>query len=224
MAHYKTFAFKSLSALSTESTSELCTSDKAFQLISGTVTYDASPPSYISRFIEYSIRIDDKGCTSIANITSISAEETLRLRVERFGDDEWRQKLLSIQKNNDVEDEDGVWEDKVEWENLPGLKGCLDIDFSFTPITNALPIRRLRILDSDPNKSHNISAAWLRMPQFKLERAEQEYTYLGKSGDEHLVRYKSKASGYTADVSVDDDGIVIKYADEWERTKVEMDE
>ena len=88
------------------------------------------------------------------------------------------------------------------------LKGCTDIDLGCSPSTNTLPIRRLRLAVGG---SATIAAAWVRFPELEVVKAAQTYTRL----DEFTYRYAS--GDFTADLTVDEDGLVTTYA-EWQRT------
>ena len=88
------------------------------------------------------------------------------------------------------------------------LKGCSDVDLGCSPATNTLPIRRLRLGIDRP---HTIQAAWVRFPELTVHRATQAYTRL----DELTYRYSSGT--FEAELTVDDDGLVIEYA-AWHRT------
>ncbi len=88
------------------------------------------------------------------------------------------------------------------------LKGCTDIDLGCSPSTNTLPIRRLRLAIG---KSETIKAAWLRFPELRVVKASQTYRRL----DEFTYRYSS--TGFEAELTVDDDGLVTDYA-AWRRT------
>jgi hypothetical protein len=89
----------------------------------------------------------------------------------------------------------------------PDVAGCVDIDLNFSPSTNLLPIRRLRL---QVGQAADVAAAWLRFPSFALERFEQTYRRLGPTA----YRYQS-AGGFSADLDVDDAGFVTRYADVW---------
>jgi hypothetical protein len=88
------------------------------------------------------------------------------------------------------------------------LKGCTDIDLGCSPSTNTLPIRRLRL---GVGASSTIKAAWIRFPDLDVVKAAQTYTRL----DESTYRYAS--GDFAADLTVDDDGLVMQYA-VWQRT------
>jgi hypothetical protein len=102
-------------------------------------------------------------------------------------------------------DTEGRW-----WMNereVPGVAGCVDVDLNFSPSTNLLPIRRLQLA---VGQSADVRAAWLRFPSFALEPFEQTYRRLAPS----RYRYES-ASGFAADLDVDDVGFVTRYGDVW---------
>jgi uncharacterized protein len=100
----------------------------------------------------------------------------------------------------------GAW--TVNGAAANALKGCTDIDLGFSPSTNTLPLRRLRLA---VGHSATIKAAWVRFPEFDLVKAAQTYTRL----DEYTYRYAS--GDFAAELTVDDDFLVASYA-EWQRT------
>ena len=51
------------------------------------------------------------------------------------------------------------------------IRGCVDVDLSWTPSTNALPIRRL---DLAVGETRAVTAAWVRFPELTVERLPQE--------------------------------------------------
>ena len=82
---------------------------------------------------------------------------------------------------------------------VDAVRGCVDVDFNFSPSTNLLPIRRGAI-------GTNVVAAWLRFPSFALEPLAQTYERLG----ERTYRYSS-ATGFTAEIEVDEEGLPTHY-------------
>ncbi len=101
----------------------------------------------------------------------------------------------------------GIW--KVRGEQRADLANCLDVDIGVTPSTNAMAIRRLRL---QLGESRALTVAWLRFPEFKLTAMRQRYTRIG----DNTYLYESLESGYKAELTVDDDGIVQTYGSEWE--------
>ncbi|KZN25014.1 hypothetical protein A4G99_00240 [Haladaptatus sp. R4] len=104
-------------------------------------------------------------------------------------------------------DGDGNW--TKDGTRAPELAGCRDVDISVTPFTNTIPIRRL---DLDSGESETISVVYLDVPAMTATQVEQRYTgleSLGSSGG--VFRYESLESGFTADLPVDSDGVVVDY-------------
>lgn len=104
----------------------------------------------------------------------------------------------------------GVW--SVNGKVDRSLKGCTDVDLGCSPSTNTLPIRRLRL---GVGASQSIQAAWVRFPELTVTKGIQTYTRL----DEFTYRYDSGT--FSAELVVDDDGLVASYAD-WRRTGMAM--
>ena len=86
------------------------------------------------------------------------------------------------------------------------LRGCIDIDLGWTPATNTLPIRRLRL---DVGESAETVTAWLRFPEMEFVPASQNYTRVS----DNLLRYQSGQTDYDLEVSAD--GVVCRYGDLW---------
>ncbi len=89
----------------------------------------------------------------------------------------------------------------------PQVEGCLDVDLNFSPATNVLPIRRL---DLAVGREAKVGAAWLRFPSFRLEPIQQSYRRTSAS----TYAYRS-ASGFAAELEVDEEGMVTRYGDIW---------
>jgi hypothetical protein len=91
---------------------------------------------------------------------------------------------------------------------IPEVEGCVDIDLNFSPSTNLLPIRRLRLNVGDEVTA---TAAWLRFPDFKLEPLDQSYRRVSGSG----YHYESGAGKFAAHLSVNEAGFVTGYPNFW---------
>lgn len=107
----------------------------------------------------------------------------------------------------DLRARDGRW--YVNGREVEALRGCLDVDLGFTPATNTLPIRRLELA---PGESREVIAAWVRYPELTIEPLPQRYTRL----TDHRYRYES-GSGFSAELVVDDTGLVQEYPGAWLR-------
>jgi len=104
-------------------------------------------------------------------------------------------------------DSSGAWYSSGE--QLPALRECVDIDLAVTPATNTLPIRRLNL---EVGESRGVAAAWLKFPELTLEILPQRYTH------RYMGRYfYESSSGFSAELLVDDLGLVVSYPDGWEQ-------
>ncbi len=90
------------------------------------------------------------------------------------------------------------------------LAGCTDVDLEASPSTNTLPIRRLGLAVGE---SREVRAAWVRFPQLTVQPLRQRYTRIG----ENRYRYESLESGFSAEIDVDDAGLVVTYPGLWMR-------
>lgn len=90
----------------------------------------------------------------------------------------------------------------------PDLADATDVDIGVTPSTNTLPIRRFRLAVGE---SRDLVAAWIRFPELSVIPARQRYT---RVTEDHYL-YESLDSGYQARLTVQNDGIVVQYADIW---------
>ncbi len=104
---------------------------------------------------------------------------------------------------------DGGWFD-MHAEELPELAGCIDIDFEMTPFTNTLPIRRAPLAIGE---SRRFRMAYLPANTLEPFADEQIYTRL----DERLYRFEEADGSFSAEITVDEDGLVTDYPGLFER-------
>ncbi len=97
---------------------------------------------------------------------------------------------------------------QVDGQERNDLANCIDVDLGITPSTNTLPIRRLNLAVGE---SAEVTAAWVRFPELSVEPLRQRYTRLAP--DRYL--YESLESGFTAELSVDESGLVTHYPGGW---------
>jgi len=131
--------------------------------------------------IEYRVLTDGAGLTTAAHVRDLRGFDQRTVAVER--------------------DSKGGW--SVDGARVRALRSATDVDLGFSPATNTLPIRRLRLA---VGASKTIKAAWIRYPELTIEKADQTYTRI----DEFSYRYRS--GDFEAELTVDDAGLVAGYA------------
>ena len=109
----------------------------------------------------------------------------------------------------------GAWTERASGARIEALDGCLDVDIAVTPATNTLAIARLGLA---PGESAQTLAAYLPAPSprdapVRPASARQLYTCLTPS----LYRYESLTTGFTAEIAIDDHGLVLDYPDTFRR-------
>jgi len=104
-------------------------------------------------------------------------------------------------------DGEGHWK-RGGGEPVPELDGCIDVDISATPFTNTLPIRRLGL---EPGHSEELTITYVRVPELLVGPERQRYGCLEAQADSGLYRFEALPSGFTAELPVDAEGLVIDY-------------
>jgi uncharacterized protein len=105
-------------------------------------------------------------------------------------------------------DDDGHW--FCNDQRLEAMDGLVDVDLGFSPCTNTLPIRRF---DLAIGEVRELTAVWVRFPDFEVLPLTQTYTRL----EEHRYLYSSNNGGFTAELSTDELGLVTEYGSWWQR-------
>lgn len=110
----------------------------------------------------------------------------------------------------------GNWTDAVSGKDLPDFAGCFEVDISATPFTNTLPIKRLM---PESGVAVDISVVYFLVPEMVVRRSRQRYSRLEKD----LYRFEEKGlfKGFSADLRIDEDGLVIDYPDLFRRIGIE---
>jgi hypothetical protein len=97
----------------------------------------------------------------------------------------------------------------------PAVAGCFDIDLAFSPSTNMLPIRRLRL---QPGQAAEVRAAWLKFPELTLEPLEQVYRRI----DATTYAYESGGGVFKMTLRTNAAGFVTSYPGLWEALDAEL--
>jgi hypothetical protein len=124
----------------------------------------------------------------------------------------WRRHLLlrhdgSGAWNADVDDEGdvpgGTWDG-----SLPDLSDALDIDIENSPLTNTMPILRHGF---QREGSGDFLMAFVTTPGLRVGASQQRYEHVREIEDGSMVRYISRDGDFTAELEVDDEGLLVHY-------------
>lgn len=139
--------------------------------------------------LKYDVRCDGRWITTEAHIQGWRAGLPIELIIRRDPTGRW---VLSDSVANDVD-------------------GCLDLDLSFTPATNVLPLRRLGL---SVGQRAEVRSAWLEWPEARLTPLVQRYHRQSAMEYEYEADLPD-AVPFTAALRVDSDGWVVDYAGLW---------
>jgi len=93
------------------------------------------------------------------------------------------------------------------------VEGCVDIDLGFSPSTNLLPIRRLKLAVGEDAE---VRAAWLSFPSLRFELLSQ--VYLREA--ERTYRYESGGGAFVRTLEVNAAGLVTSYPGLWQAESI----
>lgn len=89
------------------------------------------------------------------------------------------------------------------------LHDAVDCDLGLCPVTNVMPIRRLGLHHADRAETP-LAMAWVEVPSLRVLRSEQIYS-AHNNGGQRQVTYSSQKRDFTADLSIDPEGMVLTY-------------
>ena len=137
-------------------------------------------------------------------------------RYEIVCDRTWRTRSAEISTNDGnnerrlrVQTKNGRWYENDQPNET--VNGCIDIDLGWSPSTNTLPIRRLRL--EVGQSSGPVMAAWVRFPDLTLQPLSQAYVRVS----DQQYRYSSRGETFVAQITVDDEDLVLDYEGFWQR-------
>src|SRR4051794_27870656 len=99
--------------------------------------------------------------------------------------------------------------------DVASFQGALDCDLGYSPLTNTMPIRRCG-LDRRVG-AQDFLMAWIAVPELCVFGSAQRYEHVQPG----VVRYIDRGSfdGFSAELSLDPDGLVVHYPELAERVR-----
>lgn len=136
----------------------------------------------------YRLVVREDGTLNRLSVTSATADKERHLTLNRPEDGFW---LLDTGSGGARTD----------------FGGALDVDLEGSPMFNALPIRRLGL--HKEAGEHTIPMVWVSLPDLEVSRVQQ--TYRTVSVDDHGAVIEFSSDGFSAEIVVDADGLVVSY-------------
>ena len=99
--------------------------------------------------------------------------------------------------------DEGRW--TANGKELPELDEALDCDLGLSPLTNSMPVSRHGLLEA--REPVDLLMAWVSVPDLTVHASRQRYTGLGG----RVVRFESLEDTFTAEITFDEDGLVLDY-------------
>lgn len=166
---------------------------------------------------------DDVGYVANGTVLGLEDGVPFRLQYEIKIDGDWRvrQTILDLHHSGGSRvltlrtDGRGHWRSD-DGGSLTGLDGCFDIDISATPFTNTLPVRRL---DLRPGQRADLRMVYVLVPSLGVRAVDQRYTCRDRDERGWTVIFEDRGlfTGFTAELPIDPDGLVIDYPDLFRR-------
>ena len=161
------------------------------------------------------LRDDESGAAIEGTAVFAESARPCRLDYRIVCDSAWRTLSASVHGWLDTTavsiaieaDADGGW--TLNGQRHPDLQGAFDVDLSFTPATNLLPIRRIRLAIG---AKAPVRAAWLRFPEMTLEPLDQIYERLSAT----RYRYESGGGTFVRTLETNVAGLVTDYPGLWQ--------
>jgi hypothetical protein len=164
------------------------------------------------------LTLSREGKSIVARSVVVGEDEGRRygVRYTIVCDASWSVRSLDLETTSGetlrlAKDRAGRWRDGNR-RVLPKFDGCVDIDLTGTPFTNTLPIRRLDLSTRDG--AVELRVLYVPFTTFRPVVARQRYTRLMRG---RRYRFETADGSFSADISVDPDGLVTHYPGLFER-------
>lgn len=93
--------------------------------------------------------------------------------------------------------------------DLSALTGAFDCDLGLSPLTNSMPVLRHGLFSA--GRSIEFVMAWISVPDLGVRISGQRYTFVRAGGDDYVIHYEALDSDFSADITFDQDGLVVDY-------------
>ncbi|MET0739952.1 MAG: putative glycolipid-binding domain-containing protein [Candidatus Nanopelagicales bacterium] len=159
-------------------------------------------------------RLPGGGLRLVGSTTAVEDDEAWLVGYSIDVDDGWATRSARIESRSSsgarqvtlVSSRPGEW--LVDGVPTPDLDGCVDVDLESSAMTNTLPVHRLDVATGELVAA---PAAYVRVPDLRVERLEQTYRWATSADDESRFDYTAPAFGVACVLSFDGAGLVQDY-------------
>jgi uncharacterized protein len=149
--------------------------------------------------VGYQLNATDGFVTTAIDLAASGDGWRRRLELVHDGDGRWEVDLLDDE--GDVPG--GPWDG-----SLPDLSETRDIDIQNSPLTNTMPILRHGFQHGG---SGDFLMAFITTPSLRVEASPQRYEHIRRTETGSVVRYISRDGDFTADLELDEVGLLVHY-------------
>jgi hypothetical protein len=148
--------------------------------------------------VDYRLEASESYVTSELELTATAEGWSRHLLLTHDGSGAWR---AEVDDEGDVTG--GAWDGE-----LPDLSAARDIDIENSPLTNTMPILREGF---QAGGSGDFVMAFVRTPSLRVEASPQRYEHVRRTDHGSVVRYISRDGDFTADLELDETGLLAFY-------------
>lgn len=148
--------------------------------------------------IDYRLEAPQRYVTKEIELTTTAQGWRRHLLLRHDGSGAWR---AEVEDKGDVPG--GPWDG-----SLPDLSEASDIDIENSPLTNTMPILRHAL---QTGGSGDFVMAFVATPSLRVEASPQRYEHVRSADARSVVRYLSRDGDFTAELELDEEGLVEFY-------------
>jgi hypothetical protein len=148
--------------------------------------------------VDYRLEAPDGFVTRELELTATAESWRRHLLLRHDGSGSW-----SAEVDDQGEVPGGAWDGE-----LPDLTEARDIDIQNSPLTNTMPIRRHGFQDGGEG---DFVMAFVLTPTLRVEASPQRYEHVRSSAPGSVVRYLSRDGDFTAELELDEEGLLEFY-------------
>jgi hypothetical protein len=148
--------------------------------------------------IDYRLEAPQRYVTKEIELTTTAQGWRRHLLLRHDGSGAWR---AEVEDEGDVPG--GPWDG-----SLPDLSEARDIDIENSPLTNTMPILRHAL---QTGGSGDFVMAFVATPSLRVEASPQRYEHVRSADAGSVVRYLSRDGDFTAELELDEEGLVEFY-------------